>query len=82
MKEDVRNYVRDCDACSRVTIGPVKSLPPLNPIPVPEKVWSLVGIDIMGPLETTPDGNKYIVAMTDHFSKFSVCGSSHSRQIH
>ena len=27
--------------------------PPLHPIPVPERVWSLVGIDIVGPLHET-----------------------------
>ncbi|KAG7165828.1 pol Retrovirus-related Pol polyprotein from transposon-like 9, partial [Homarus americanus] len=43
----------------------------LNPIPVPAKIWSLVGIDIIGPLQETTSGNKYIVAITDHFSKWS-----------
>ena len=72
MKEDIRNFVRDCDVCSRVTIAPPKTAPPLNPIPVPSQVWSLIGVDIIGPLTTTSQGNKYIVAATDHFSKWSI----------
>lgn len=71
MKEDVTSFVRDCDQCCRVNLGPVKNAPPLNSISVPSKVWSLVGIDIVGPLPITDTSNKYIVAATDHFSKWS-----------
>ena len=44
---------------------------PLCSINVPAKVWSLVGIDIIGPLQESASGNKYIVAVSDHFSKWS-----------
>ena len=44
---------------------------PLCSINVPAKVWSLVGIDIIGPLQESAHGNKYIVAVSDHFSKWS-----------
>ena len=40
-------------------------------MPVPAKIWSLVGIDIIGPLQETTSGNKCIIAITDHFSKWS-----------
>ena len=72
MKDEIRDYVRDCDVCSRVTIAPPKTAPPLNSIPVPSQVWSLVGVDIIGPLPMTEQGNKYIVAATDHFSKYCI----------
>ncbi len=39
-------------------------------IPLSFQVWSLVGIDIMGPFQESQSGNKYIVAITDHFSKW------------
>ncbi len=32
----------------------------LHPIPVRSEVWSLVGIDLMGPLTMTSQGNQYI----------------------
>uniref|UniRef100_A0A8C6S5A0 Integrase catalytic domain-containing protein n=1 Tax=Neogobius melanostomus TaxID=47308 RepID=A0A8C6S5A0_9GOBI len=38
---------------------------------LPGQVWSLVGIDLIGPLQETSNGNKYIVAATDHFSKWT-----------
>ena len=36
----------------------------LHPIPVRSEVWSLVGIDLMGPLTMTSQGNQYILTMT------------------
>ena len=31
-----------------------KEAPPLHPITVPTQVWSLYGIDLIGPLQETP----------------------------
>lgn len=42
----------------------------LHPIPVPAEVWSLVGIDLIGPLLMTPRGNQYVMTMTCYFSKW------------
>lgn len=33
------------------------------------KIWCQVGIDLIGPMPKTPRGNKYIVTLTDYFSK-------------
>ena len=71
MKKDIIDYVKSCKKCVEVNPKVAKEAPPLHPIPVPAKVWSLVGIDIVGPLQETNQGNKYIVAITDHFSKWS-----------
>ena len=35
------------------------------------QVWSMVGIDLMGPFPKTRQGNKYIVAASDLFSKWT-----------
>ncbi len=71
MKKDVHQYVKDCEKCFVLTPKISKGAPPLSSIPVPGKVWSLVGIDMIGPLQETSNGNKYIVAATDHFSKWT-----------
>lgn len=71
MKEDALNYIKTCDKCSRFNVKSRLEAPPLHPIPVPSKVWSLVTIDLIGPLPTSLSGNNYIVAATDHFSKWS-----------
>ena len=71
IKGDILKYVNKCEKCFETNPKLHEDAPPLNPIPVPERVWSLVGIDIVGPLHETKNGNKYICAITDHFSKFS-----------
>lgn len=71
MKEDVHQYVKACQKCFVIKPKTIKEAPPLNNIPVPVKVWSLVGIDMIGPLQETTNGNRYIIAATDHFSKWT-----------
>ena len=43
----------------------------LHPIPVAPQLWRQVGMDLIGPLTTTPRGNKYIITLTDYFSKWA-----------
>ena len=64
MKSAVEEYVKSCAKCFAVNPKVSCDDPPLNPIPVPARIWSLVGIDIIGPLQESSQGNKYIVAIT------------------
>ena len=41
----------------------------LHPIPVPASIWSLVGMDLIGPLKVTTRRNQFILTMTCYFSK-------------
>lgn len=74
MKESVSDFVSKCDKCQRASNKPTLQAPELHPVPVPEKVWSQVGMDLIGPLPQTERGHCYIVAMTDYFSKYPVAG--------
>lgn len=42
----------------------------LHPITVKPQVWTLVGIDLVGPLKKTLKGNQFILTMTCYFSKW------------
>ena len=56
--------IRSCDACQRVNRKMVISTPQLHPIPVK-------GIDFIGPVNpTSSQGNRYILTISDYFSKF------------
>lgn len=72
IKEIVIDYISKCDKCQKAANKPSMQAPELHPVPVPEKVWSQVGMDLIGPLPETERGHCYIVAMTDYFSKFPV----------
>lgn len=57
-----------CETCQRQTR--LKTMAPhLKPIKVVGP-WHMVGMDLIGPLKTTPQGNKYILTLTDYFTKF------------
>lgn len=46
-----------------------KPTAPLHSIPV-SGTWELVGIDVVGPLPTTENGNKYLITLCDLFSRW------------
>ena len=42
----------------------------LHPIEVKDHVWDMIGVDLIGPLPTTSQGNKYIMTVSCLFSKW------------
>ena len=69
MTNDVHEYCKSCDTCQRTNHKMTKQRPELHPIPVTD-VWKQIGIDLVGPLPETPRRNKYIVTVTDYFTKW------------
>ncbi|KAL5469541.1 hypothetical protein EMCRGX_G030811 [Ephydatia muelleri] len=68
-EQDIREAVKKCEACQRCN----------TPVPVPqaplgtiksEYPFQRLSWDIMGPLPATSCGNKYILVVTDVFSKW------------
>jgi len=67
MYENIRTYVRSCDACQKR--GRFKKNQLLYPIPVGEP-FHQIGIDFVGPLPVTARGNKYIIVAMDYLTKW------------
>lgn len=67
MYKDIEEYVKTCDSCQRR--GNKGGIGYLNPIKV-GKPFERIGIDFVGPLEKTKDGNKYILVVTDYLTKW------------
>lgn len=63
--------IASCEKCQRNNHKLKKSAGALHPIPVQPKFWHQVGMDLIGPLPLTPRGNKYIVTLTDYFTKWA-----------
>ncbi|XDV30425.1 hypothetical protein PO909_033350 [Leuciscus waleckii] len=65
---DVTKWVAQCPQCqcndTIKTVAPV-----LHPIKV-TKAWNVIGMDLMGPFPTSPQGNIYVLTMTDLFTKW------------
>ena len=69
VRSDVDLWVAKCDDCESIKPPgkPVKA--PLGKMPI-GGIMDRLGTDILGPLPETPRGNKYILVVTDYFSKW------------
>ena len=66
---DVDNTIKNCETCQLSKSKPPAPLP-LQSMPIPRGPNNRVHIDLMGPLKTSENGNKYIMVMTDAFTKW------------
>ena len=69
LKEEVNRYIRSCDTCARNKRRVKAPKAPIGSL-VAGEPWDILATDYVGPLPVTPRGNKYILVMTDHFTKF------------
>ena len=69
MDESITDFVNNCIKCSQGKDNPTSTKAPLKPIQVSEPFlfWAL---DYMGPLSETANGNRHILVMMDHFTKW------------
>ncbi|MGL4266101.1 MAG: DDE-type integrase/transposase/recombinase, partial [Weissella cibaria] len=69
MKRDIMDFCRTCSHC-----GSFKSPTPTNKAPLknitPGFPNELIGVDLMGPMQETNQGNKYILVIVDFFTKW------------
>ena len=71
MRERVSMYIKYCHLCQIATRRKLEKIPvKMKSIPIPKMCWGLVGIDLIGPLKETKNGNKYICSVVDYFTKF------------
>ena len=69
MRADIEEYVKNCQKCAMFMPTLKKRKGAQRPLPVGlpmERVY----LDIVGPFPVTPEGNKYILVVTDGFTKF------------
>jgi len=69
VREDVDNWVRRCDTCG--SIKPPQKTPraPLGKMPVGAPLDRL-STDVLGPLPVSKSNNRYILVVSDHFTKW------------
>ena len=65
------NKIDSCDRCQRVNGKLRKEHAALHPIQVKDEAWTQVGMDLVGPLPITPRGHKYIMTLTDYYTKWA-----------
>ena len=70
LQADVRSYVAGCETCSKRK-GPIPNK--RAPMQIVRSGYPMerMAIDILGPLPETGKGNKYIVVVSDYFTKWT-----------
>lgn len=66
---DIKLFVRACCTYASDSIPRKKARAPMGHLPS-RAPWDTLSIDYMGPLPITENGNKYIMVLADHFTKY------------
>lgn len=72
MRKDVATYVSRCDVCQRVKYDqklPAGTMGSRRGVNIP---WGMIAADLIGPLPRSLKGFKYLLVITDTFTKYTV----------
>ena len=71
MVEDIDNFTASCDVCQKESRAKKlnKNHSSLHSIKVKIQVWYRIGVDLIGPLNETPRGNRYIIPLFQQVAK-------------
>lgn len=69
LSSDVKNYVRTCHICTCIKPGKNPSDVPQRPHQ-PTKPWQTIALDLMGPYPRSPRGKRFLLVVTDMFSRW------------
>ena len=78
MEKDVQRFVRSCIVCHKFK-GKQHPLTTLGRVPLPDRKFSLVAVDLMGPLPLTEAGNRYILLCVDYSTRFVIVNPLRSK---
>jgi len=70
MRETIQQYLRGCDPCQRRKENR-EIIAPLGDVHEPKIRFEVTSLDITGPYPKTPQGNKYLLTLIDHLTKYA-----------
>jgi hypothetical protein len=70
MKSSIVRYVKSCLLCQQHNIERIKKPGRLCPVETPEGPFQLIGIDFCGPFKCTPRENRFVLCITDYFTRW------------
>lgn len=70
MRQTVRDFLRHCDVCQRNKSDHMAPAELLQPLPVPNRIWSEISMDFVKGLPPS-GGYQVIMVMVDRLSKYA-----------
>ena len=70
--KDVDTWVKTCIPCQQRKRALANTKLPLLPLKTPLCQFDRISFDICGPYPVSEDGNKYVLAFCDHWSRFII----------
>jgi len=71
MSTDIRKHTKECDPCQRTKASTQLPAGQLQPLPIPERAWKSIGMDLLGPLPKSINGNDMILLIIDRLTKMA-----------
>lgn len=84
MDRQVESTIRSCTVCQAADKSTKTAPTPLQPVPLPDKPWSKIAIDIVGPFDQAPANCRFAISVVDYFSKWpevAFCSDISSRTV-
>lgn len=69
LRADVAQFCRTCPQCQK-TSGKGPGRAPLQPLPTVSTPFERLGMDIVGPVEKSKAGNRYMLVITDYSTRY------------
>lgn len=69
LRKDVAQFCKSCPQCQR-TSPQIPSRAQLQPLPIISTPFERLGMDIVGPVERSKAGNRYMLVITDYATKY------------
>lgn len=70
MDRSVEHFVRDCISCATSDKTQVTFPSPVEAVPIPDKSWFKVAVDIIGPMLMLGEKNHYGIVLVDYCSRW------------
>lgn len=69
-REDVKQYIQKCTDCVQKRISNPEKKIPIRPNALVSEPNQRIHVDLFGPIKNSNSGNKYVLVMTDAFTKY------------
>ncbi|KAG1955346.1 gag-pol fusion protein [Pimephales promelas] len=69
MYTEVKEYCKTCPEC-QLAVGRAPAKAPLVPIPAVDAPFERIGVDIVGPVERSQKGNRFILVVCDYATRY------------